>query len=273
MPDRERALLAERDYVTYATAFGRAPGVTIVRSGEFVARRGDPAHEYLSLVLGTWTAEHAADALISRVIDAVGGPGRPFTWTVWPSNAPADLRARLVARGFRDLGEGTLMWLELEDAKLPEAPPDGLTIAPVQDAATLAAAGRALNPGDGFTEEARRVFEAAYEALVLGPDAPMTYFAGWLDGRIVASSALFTGTGLAGIYAVGTVADQRGRGIGGAVTAEALREGRRRGLRSAALLSTELGFPVYRRLGFEVVGTVSFLGSPREDEEGVSPAS
>jgi ribosomal protein S18 acetylase RimI-like enzyme len=265
LPDRERALLAERDYVTYATAFGRAPGVTIIRSGEFVARRGDPAHEYLSLVLGTWTAGDAADALIDRVIEAVGGPGRPFTWTVWPSNTPSDLRTRLVARGFRDHGDGPLMWLELEDANLPDAPPDGLTIAPVRDAATLAAAGRAMMPGGGSSEEARRVFEAAYEALILGPDAPMTYFAGWLDGRIVASSALFTGTGLAGIYAVGTVEDQRGRGIGGAVTAEALREGRRRGLHSAALLSTELGFPVYKRLGFDVVGTVSFLGSPSDE--------
>lgn len=262
--------LAERDYLSYATSFGRVPGISIIRNGELLARRGDPAHDYLSLVLGTWASEAVLDGLIDRAIDTVGGPGRPFTWSIWPSNRPASLRERLEARRFAYLGDGPLMWLDLDEANLPEELPAGLSIEPVTDAATLAAAGDAMMPPGGGDDAARRLFGAAYEALILGPEPQMTYFAGWFEGRIVASSAIYTGTGLAGIYAVGTVADLRGRGFGGALTAAALREGRRRGLRSAALLSSELGIPVYRRLGFREVGRVTFLGSPPDE---VRPAS
>ena len=109
---------------------------------------------------------------------------------------------------------------------------------------------------------ARELFQGAYDLLVQGPDPQMRYFAGRVDGRIVATAALYIGTGLAGIYAVATDPDARGRGYGRALTTAALLEGRRLGYPTAALLSSELGFPVYRRLGFETVGTVSFFGSP-----------
>jgi ribosomal protein S18 acetylase RimI-like enzyme len=260
---------AERDYLTYASSFGRVPGVTTIRRPELLARRGDPAHDYLNLVLGTWATEDTVDAVIDRTLAEVGGPGRPFTWSVWPSNEPAGLRERLVAHGFAHLGDGPLMWLDLTTAELPDEAPPGLTIERVTDRATLREAGDAAMPAAGGDEEARRLFREAYEALILGPDPLMTYFAGRMDGRIVSTSAVYTGTGLAGIYAIATVPDARGRGHGRALTAAALVEGRRRGFEHAALLSSELGLPVYRRLGFREVGTVSFFASPPDD---VSPA-
>ena len=69
----------------------------------------------------------------------------------------------------------------------------------------------------------------------------------------MAAAALFLGAGVAGIYNVCTVPEARGRGIGGAVTGAALREAASRGLRLAVLGSSEMGYPVYRRLGFHDV--------------------
>ena len=69
----------------------------------------------------------------------------------------------------------------------------------------------------------------------------------------VAAAALFVGAGVAGIYNVCTVPEARGRGIAGAVTAAALDEGAARGCRLAVLGSSEMGYPVYRRLGFRDV--------------------
>lgn len=264
-PAPDRAARAELDYLTYAASFGRVPGVTVVRRPDLLARRGDAAHDYLNLVLGTWTTEATVDAVIERTLDEVGGPGRPFTWWVWPSNEPSSLRARLEAHEFRYLDDGPLMWLDLATADLPDESPEGLTIEPVTDADVLREASDAAMPRGRDDDAARRSFREAYEALILGPDAQMAYFAGRMDGRIVATSALYTGTGLAGIYAVGTVPAARGRGYGRALTAAALREGRRRGYDSAALLSSELGEPVYRRLGFREVGSVSFFASPPDE--------
>ena len=74
-----------------------------------------------------------------------------------------------------------------------------------------------------------------------------------IDGVAVAAAALFVGAGVAGIYNVCTVPEARGRGIAGAVTAAALDEGAARGCRLAVLGSSEMGYPVYRRLGFRDV--------------------
>lgn len=59
---------------------------------------------------------------------------------------------------------------------------------------------------------------------------------------------------MAGIYAVTTAEPYRRRGIGTAITAAALRAGRDRGLRIGTLQATELGLPVYDRMGFEALG-------------------
>ena len=257
-------MLAERDYVTYATAFEAAPGVSVIRTPELVARRGDLADPYLTLVLGTWAEQLRVDGLIDEARAVLGGPGRPFTWAVWPSNRPADLGRRLEAAGIASDGEGPLMALDLEEADLALDPPPGLTIERASDPSALAEASP-VTLAMIDDPAAQAVFSAAYEALAFGTERTLVLFVGRLDGRPVATSALFTGTGLAGVYGVGTLPELRGRGFGRAMTIAALAEGRRRGLQVAALMSSELGLPVYRRLGFREVGTVAFHTSPAED--------
>ena len=271
--DHELALLVERDYVAYASAFERAPAITVLRTPEVVARRGEIAHPYLNLVLGTWTQPAAVDRLVATVHAEVGGPGRPFTWAVWPSNTPRDLGERLGAAGFRHDDDGPLMTLDLDAADLPDDLPPGLTIELATDPQTLAEASPVTMSIVGDDPAIQAVFTEAYRALAFGPERSMAFFVGRLDGRPVATSALFTGTGVAGLYGVGTLPGLRGRGYGRALTIAALAEGRRRGLRIGALLSSRLGLPVYRRLGFRAVGSVAFYASPADANEAVSPAS
>jgi GNAT superfamily N-acetyltransferase len=75
-------------------------------------------------------------------------------------------------------------------------------------------------------------------------------FVGRLDGRTVATNMLFCGGGVASVYAVATVEDARGKGIGGAITLAPLLEARSQGYRHAVLFSTEMGVRPYERIGF-----------------------
>ncbi len=74
--------------------------------------------------------------------------------------------------------------------------------------------------------------------------------------EMVATSMVSMMDGLAGVYAVSTLAAERGRGLGGHVTASALRASQKFGYRVGVLQSSEDGYPVYQRLGFGDYGGV-----------------
>ena len=105
--------------------------------------------------------------------------------------------------------------------------------------------------GSGFGEgpvEAEWVGEA-YRKLGFDDEGPLLHYLGRLGGEPVATTTLYLGAGVAGVYFVSTVEHARRRGIGAAITLTALREAGDLGYRTGVLGSSEMGYPVYRRLG------------------------
>jgi GNAT superfamily N-acetyltransferase len=89
-----------------------------------------------------------------------------------------------------------------------------------------------------------------------GPNAAVQFFSILKGSRYVATSMLHLEDGLAGIYCVSTIPEERGKGLGAHATAEPLRLARRLGYGVGVLQSSEMGYSVYRRLGFADVGGV-----------------
>jgi GNAT superfamily N-acetyltransferase len=85
-----------------------------------------------------------------------------------------------------------------------------------------------------------------------------TYLAAVDDESVVrATAAVATWGPTAGIFFVNTDPAWRGRGIGTAMTAAALRAGAALGATRACLDASELGLSLYVRLGFEVAGPLT----------------
>lgn len=83
---------------------------------------------------------------------------------------------------------------------------------------------------------------------------PRKMFLGMLDGVPVSASMLFWSEGIAGLQAVGTIHEGRGKGVGRATVNAALVEARRMGFEFVVVLSTVEGVGMYKKVGFAPFG-------------------
>jgi GNAT superfamily N-acetyltransferase len=208
---------------------------------------------------GVWATRlppGAADAAIDEAIAWFQARQAPFMFW-WHTNLtqPADLGQRLLARGFQQFSAADPgMVVDLNDLPAMPSMPPGFSIVRAHDPHTL--------------DQWREVFLAAYDlhhlpfagqawidaTLAAGPAAaPWQLYLGYLNGQPVATNMLVLGDGVAGLYAVGTIPAARGQGIGAFITLQPLLHARAQGYRYSVLFATEMGLPVYRRLGYKVV--------------------
>ena len=206
---------------------------------------------------GVWLArfdEPTVEASIDETIDWFDRRGMPFTWWIGPDSTPADLADRLIQRGFR-LDEAAVPGMAIDLAALPDdAPEGGLTVERVTDPLAYREAARVVV--EGF--EAPPVMQTAIEAfaaLGFAETNAQQMFVARLDGQAVGTSLGVRAGDVLGIFNVATVERARRRGVGRAVTLAALRNGAAAGCRIGVLQASEMGHPVYERLGFRVFAT------------------
>ncbi|HLG64497.1 MAG TPA: GNAT family N-acetyltransferase [Ktedonosporobacter sp.] len=176
-------------------------------------------------------------------------PRVPLAWLVGPSTHPTDLGNNLQERGWmRDDAPG--MAIDLQSLSEQSALPSNLSIERVDDGETLKTWLRVMTVGSELPAEILSLLlditaERDFKAV---PDVHC--YLGRLNGEPVATSLLFLGGGVAGIYNVATLPEARRQGIGSALTVVPLLEARKQGYRIGTLQSTSMGLNLYRRLGF-----------------------
>ena len=172
-----------------------------------------------------------------------------LSWWVESDSRPVDLGRTLTTHGltYDEGGPGMaadLLALNEELTLLSD-----LTIEPVIDTETLKQWAYASMIGFGLPEPSVDIWFNVFAGL--GFELPLRNYVGILNGEPVATSNLFLGAGVAGIYVVATIAGVRRQGIGAAMTLAPLREARALGYRIGILHSSPMGLGVYRQLGFE----------------------
>jgi GNAT superfamily N-acetyltransferase len=181
---------------------------------------------------------------------------------------------RLANAGLTLEGSAPAMAANLDDVPLDEPAPDGLEIVPVTDAGTLQEFLTIVEAdwlewaGGVATPVQRRTLDAfAREIPRRLPSEPVPLrWLGRVDGQPVATSRVSIGGGAAGLYAILTLPSHRGRGVGRAMTLAALRAAAAIGYRIGVLQSSDLGFGVYRKLGFRELFTYDLYVHPAPPE-------
>jgi hypothetical protein len=171
--------------------------------------------------------------------------------SAWPT---PDLRAY----GFALMGHPPLM-VRPAGAALPAAPPE-LRIVRVQD-------------GDGATDLERTLIDG-YPAPQFQPFekvqmfTPRTFgasgwhhYVGYVDDRPVAAGSSYVGDRLLRVENIATLGDVRGKSYGLAITAATMTADESK---PATLVASDLGRPVYERLGFAAVLRVTYWVGTRQ---------
>ncbi len=247
--DLARAI--EENGAEFLLALGRAVGAELRDDGRVSWTVGNCPIDYHNAVVGAELSPEEADREIEASLERMRAHGVPGSWHVGPSMRPKDLGERLVARGFEYGGDDIGMAADL--SALPDnAPtPEGFTVERVRDEEGLAAWVGTLGSGFGEGPIEAEWVGGAYRRLGFDDDGPLRHYLGRLGGEPVATSTLYLGAGVAGVYFVSTAERVRQRGIGAEITRVALLEAGDLGYRIGVLGSSEMGYSVYRRLGFE----------------------
>jgi ribosomal protein S18 acetylase RimI-like enzyme len=197
---------------------------------------------------GVWPlADDAAPALEDALAE-VEATGVPISVQLRPDQAPA------CAAEARRLGltkELALPAMVVREADLRAPTVDGLSISTVDGDSERKLAIETAATGFGAPVA---IFEPIYRDRVLALDGFRVYVARSGDD-VVSTSIGYTMGDAAAIFNVATPAAHRGRGYGAAVTAAAALGGFADGAELVWLQASEMGFSVYRGLGFEQVAT------------------
>jgi len=230
----------------------------------------DIAHALFNSVLRAQLEPDNIDAAIKTTIARGRSRNVPILWWVGPATRPANLGEYLEAHGFTRGGGGPGMTVDLLALNEGLRAPPGVTVEQVADVATLKQWCHTSGLGFEWPDSVEDAWLNLYRSIGLGAQSPMRHYLGRLKGEPVATSSLFLGTRVAGIYNVATLPEARRQGVGTATTLAPLREARALGYRVGILQSSEMGFSVYRKIGFREyckISTYVWTGETEQSEE------
>jgi ribosomal protein S18 acetylase RimI-like enzyme len=269
--DRQLGLTVfENLYALFRSMADHLPGGQLVESEKLSRHLTFPTNPMFKGVWKTQLSEEEADTAIDETIAWFREQGAPyFFWWTGGDSTPRDLEERLAQRGMismaeqtRELAKGILsteqgspcMIAELAgvDESLLTKTPEDFVIKEVPDEAALYDFKKVFVETYEIPEWAGQAWVDATLKIGIG-QTPWRAFVGYLQDEPVATNLLFNGEGVASVYAIATVPRARGKGIGAAITLKPLLEARdRQGYQYAVLFSTEMGVPVYQRIGFRL---------------------
>jgi GNAT superfamily N-acetyltransferase len=227
---------------------------------------GHSFHLANGIVKAHFTADYLEDILDER-LRLLTAEQVPMTWLIGPSTRPVDLGSHLEARGWvlEDVAPGMAIELQTLDETLYS--PASLTIERVREEEGLRTWLRIMTIGSEMPEEGLTLLLELVSRHGFKDSPSVHYYLGVLDDKPVATSLLYLGGGVAGIYNVATLPEVRRQGIGSALTVAPLLQARHWGYRIGTLQSTPMGLNLYRRLGFREYCTFQAYFWHRADQE------
>jgi len=242
----------EANFFEYVAYNARSPQVELYDGPDMLRFISGVPHPMLNHIFRAKLLSENIDGQIDEILTYFKTHRLPMIWWTGPATRPTDLGKYLKAHGLIfDAPAGSGMAADLRTLHEDLPTPTGLTIECVGDEKALKKWLHPFSAGFEFPDYAAKAWFDIVTSVGFDSHAPVRHYIGLLKGAPVASSTLFLGAGVAGIYNVATVPEARRQGIGAAITMVPLREARARGYRIGILQSSTMAQGMYRRLGFK----------------------
>jgi GNAT superfamily N-acetyltransferase len=248
MPRDPRVAAVEDNLLDFVAAVAALPLFTSDGHDDVVTYHCDVDFPMFNALSAARFPAAGAQRRTREVIAPFLDRGLAFMWWLTPSTTSPGLERALVEAGMAvEAIPG--MHRALDSSRDPLPVPAGVEV-------------RACGPGD--QEQMMDAMLAGFEfpdelqspmrrlMALFGPDR-LAHVMAVADGEAVAAGSVWFTGDTAGLYNITTLDTHRGRGVGSAVTAALLDLARERGCAQAVLHATEMGRPVYERLGFVAV--------------------
>ena len=204
-------------------------------------------------MMGARLAAEQVDAAIEETCQTCIRHEVPALWWVGPDAQPKDLGAHLKRHGFENVGTVPGMAIDLDKIQKTSSPSPGLEVRLVSDASLVRSWAETCWTASGFPAEEAGLFAEIEAQIGLDAAGPRRRYAGYWNGKLSGTSVMVLNAGVAGIFAVSTLPEARGHGLGTELTAAPLRDARDAGYRVGTLQASEMGYPIYRKIGFQDV--------------------
>jgi len=208
----------------------------------------------MSFVLYSNLDEATTDATIDEQIAYFRGRGLKFEWKVYGHDRPADLAARLVARGFEAEPIDDIMVLDVTNAPAALLAEPAADVRRLSDPAQLADVVAVMESvwGSDFSWIHERLGQA------MAMPGYLSVYVAYVDGAPACAGWVYFDKGhFAGLWGGSTVAEYRRRGLYTALLAARVREARARGVPYLTIDAGEMSRPIVAGHGFQTITTAT----------------
>lgn len=168
----------------------------------------------------------------------------PNGWTVGPLTKPINLGYLLEKNGFSNVYQQAGMAIDLKNIKNEIIYENDLEVELVDDKESLEQWANTVSLVFGV-----KVDYELLQFLCLQPE--VKFYTGNFKGKVISTLMLYLSSGVAGLHAVSTLPEYRGKGFGLTISGTALVDAYRIGYRVGVLQASTLGEKIYRKLGFK----------------------
>ncbi len=247
----------ENNMFEFFSTLGRATGRSLYIGKDYIrVLTGIPFPVFNGVFRAQLSPETIDDA-ISDTLAAIKTWKVPLFWWAGPGTQPSDLGKHLERRGFHHAGDMPGMAIDLSILKEDEPQPHNFTIRPVENDEMLETYVCVAAKGFDIPASIHDSIVELERGVGVGPDVSLSRYIGYQNGVPVASSAMLIHSGVAGMYNVATLPEARRQGIGAAMTRMPLIDARQKGYRVGTIQAMEMGYSVYKKLGFRDVCSIS----------------